>query len=102
MTAQLEQDVKLAESVGLTELAHFASYHNQLHTLCNAIREQAVPDGYVVVKKESILACRDALVLNDVQEAYHQLYHCKEWDDRYKPWNEIEHTLPAAPTREEE
>lgn len=46
------------------------------------------PAGSVSVPVEKLLAIRDALVLKDVDEAYHQLYNLVEWADPMKPWAE--------------
>jgi hypothetical protein len=46
MTTQLEQDVKLAESVGIQDEygEDYKATILQIHAFANAIREQAVPD----------------------------------------------------------
>lgn len=45
-----------------------------------------VPEGCVVAKSENIIACRDALLAKDLDEAYHQLYWSVDWRDPYNPW----------------
>ncbi len=53
-------------------------------------RAAIVPSGMVLVKANSLLAVRDALVDDDVTEAYHQLYWSVDWADPYKPFAEWE------------
>jgi len=44
MTTQLEQDVALAKELGFLDCAgSYLSRESQIHAICNAIREQAVP-----------------------------------------------------------
>ena len=40
----------------------------------------------VSISKENVLAIRDALVADDLDEAYHQLYTAFEWPDPCLPW----------------
>jgi len=56
MTTQLEQDVALAESVGFQSMGRIsiACTEDDIHAFANAIREQAVPDGYVVIARSSL------------------------------------------------
>jgi len=64
MTTQLEQDVKLAESVGFCHYSPsvYTTKKDEIHALCNKIREQAVPDGYVVVPIKPTEAMEHAAV----------------------------------------
>ena len=57
---------------------------------CPACNPAPIPEGMVIVKSERLIACRDALVDNDVSEAYHQLYTSVDWADPYNPWLEWE------------
>jgi len=55
MTTQLEQDVALAASVGFHQHGvDFSGTCLEIHAFANAIREQAVPDGYVLMSKDLI------------------------------------------------
>ena len=62
--------------------------------------QPVVPEGMVLTKVANLIACRDALVDKDENEAYHQLYTSFDWGDPYKPWAEWEFMLAAAPKGE--
>lgn len=59
--------------------------------------QPAIPPGMVLAKVANLIACRDALVDKDRDEAYHQLYTSCDWTDPYSPWAEWEAVLNAAP-----
>jgi hypothetical protein len=55
-----------------------------------------VPEGCVVAHSRNIIACRDALLSKDSDEAYHQLYWSVDWADPYNPWKECEDMIAAG------
>ena len=66
--------------------------------LVEAAERRTQREGWVMVRVTNLLALRDCLtILNpDVEEAYHQLYTCVDWQDPYKPWAEWEAMLSVA------
>jgi hypothetical protein len=64
------------------------STHQEIYDI---IQEPEVKEkDEVSVSVKGLLAIRDALIVNDKQEAYHQLYNLVKWNDPYKPWSEWE------------
>ena len=72
-------------------------YDKNVHPLILIAEAALTPDAgdMVLVPVKSLLAVRDALASNDIDEAYHQLYWSVTWQDPYKPWTEWE-SLAAA------
>jgi hypothetical protein len=56
------------------------------------IERLQVKEGYVVVNVKHIMGIKEALVQEDYQEAYHQLYQIAndQAADKYHPWAEFE------------
>ena len=120
MTTQLKRDVELAESVGFvtvneTDGQMYVGMHYDIHALCNAVREQAMPQWISVEDK---LPKNNDDVLGKTQSDFMVAYYDqRRWQPSgasYGNYNEggygtvyegkVTHwmPLPAAPTREDE
>ncbi|KEQ05719.1 Lar family restriction alleviation protein [Pseudorhizobium pelagicum] len=66
-----------------------------------AVTPAPVPHAVVTLPAETVIAIRDALIANDVSEAYHLLYQAVDPTFcRLEPWADTEATLPSPQPRE--
>jgi len=87
-----DRAIQIVQNTGLTVLEH---QEQQKYIVFNANGTQLDDskrnmEEYVLVKASSLIAVRDALVNENIHEAFHQLYYATEAKDPYNQWGEWE------------
>jgi len=97
MTTQLEQDVALAEGLGFRHVGKVCiGYEEEIHALCNAIREQAVPDGWKEIWEDAYNS-----MLASVQRAFPDEINRQCAHEAMRKMRDLRDCLSATPTRED-
>lgn len=81
------------------DFSEFVEMPSTLRSSASSAPDRALVEDQVAIPAKALLAIRDAIVIGNTDEAFHQLYFAVPWKDPFEPWAEWERILAALESK---